>query len=361
MSEANLKMDMEFDENIFLTQFGVTCAGQGAQVEEYQQEEVPESVPDYQAGEGERQSIDISDAVAAALQVALAPEGEVSRYPSENIPINQTVKPTVTDCGLSVTIFGMKQAIGNALLKNKTSAVCEGPGAGKEKVVVVRASQIGKSLPPLEKDFCSVVMPCSAYMRFLEFLDTTWPIVCKKILDECNDESGSETDCMSSQYKWHKYEKGSTVYLGSGGPVGHTYVLYQTPKNQVLKFQTRCFASPGIQPSLCMSLGWSDEALGNVTLTSKALGALVKDLGVVRSLLMGQKEKAERSLLKNQPLQQQQQQPKSLASANRPRGNGPPAPPAPPVPPRRPRTPGSNIPMPLMTAATSGAKKRKNL
>ena len=197
--------------------------------------------------------------------------------------IHHVVKSTYQDSGICVKIFGVKGLTTSTLLKNKVNIVCEGLNMNEERVVSFQITQAGKDFLPLQNDLQAVIMPCSVYIKMLEFVKYKWPNVCTRILKRCQEESESGLDMYDERYKWYKFN--DHINVGAGGPVRIKYILYQTNRNQVLSLQTEGIPTPGVQPPLSVTLGWSEEGLGKVSITPKPLGILAKRLDTLKNQL----------------------------------------------------------------------------
>ena len=342
------------------------------------------------------------DLVAAAIQETIATDAEDPPFEpctmSGNLSFDHSVRSTNEESGIFVVMFPANKPLPNNLLLSRANAVMGNLNVNRERLVAVRSSPVGKDPLPFHNDLHVVVMPCSVYIKMLEFVKNKWPNVCSRILKRCQEESESGLDIFDEGYKWHRIDDHFSV--SGGGPVRIKYILYQTNRNQVLYLRTEGIPTPGMQPPLSVTLGWTEEALGKVTLSPKALGILGEGLEKCKAFLAGREsvspEKSEMALgsnppppqinLPQQPVQQhllqkfnqgqQQHQPPPFQSKDAAQRNVaakrslPPgtsilrlnnAQPPPP-PPRRPKTPGSSMPIPsTLTSSAAAAKKRRTL
>jgi hypothetical protein len=302
--------------------------------------------------------------------------------PLEIGTIDHVFESTPEDGGIFVQIIPNRQSMPNNLLKNKANAIGI-LNMNNESVVTIRASLAGKEILPYESDSQVIVMGLSSYIKMLEYLKNLWPEVCYKLLQElCNPEEGS-LDPFDSRYKRFKHVRGNYIYIGGLLPTSHKYILHQTPRKQILMLQTK--GTPkldGSEPTMCVTLSWSDEVLGNLTLSMQGLNALGSDYDEINAMTKNWNSPpratitVKRSAAAENPPRQQQQQSKlqlpqfplpqhslpqhqlqqrqsnSKKEVNRQRMKVPPPPPG------RPRTPGSSYPD-TTSASTSGVSRKR--
>jgi len=334
------------------------------------------------------------DIVAAVIDEVFSTDCEEDTFTckmGDNFTIEHIVKSTNEECGIYVTIFEGNKQLSSNLLANRASAVMAGLNLNREKMALVRSSPVGKEAPPLDGDLQVVIMPCSAYIKFLEFLNCKWPNLCSRLSKRCQEDAESDVSVFDPRYKRRKYEKGLNVYISCGGPIAHNYVVCQTNRNQILRLETEGVPSRGNPPVLTANLYWSEEALGKVSLSLKALKTLGLDYEIIQGLVAAREtgagdERAEIIVGGNkqqinfpqQPVQQHllqqynQTQPHAAPFQQRNQVRAPQSRLLPPEtslvrvsgghppPPRRPRTPGKNIPIPSsLTSSSAAAKKRR--
>jgi hypothetical protein len=331
----------------------------------------------------------VASAVNLAVQEALTVDRpiDLDRQKSSEVGlIDHNFEPTPEAGGIYVSIFPNRRSMPTNLLKSKANAVACISNTTRETLVVIRASEPGKEILSYGSDSQVVVMGLSAYLKMLEYLKNLWPLACYKILQElCNPGEGT-LDPFDPRYKRYKYERGNHIYIGGLLPTSHKYILQQTPKKQILKLETTGTPkNDGSQPTMVVTLGWSDEALGNLTLSMKGLNALASDYEEIKSMTMGwdsppratitvrqiakpanpprQQQQQVKTQLPKFPLPQhplpqqqlQQRQSVSKGEVNRQRMKIPPPPPG------RPRTPGSTFPDVTSVSTAAANRKRKNV
>lgn len=216
---------------------------------------------------------------ASESEAAGSFRGHFSYFPeSSSVPLDHMVRPTATDPGIQVTVFGLRDPLARyAKFRSRASLVMENSSADAERVVAVQVADAGKTFRSVESDPTTVAMPHSRYLALLEFVQGDWQRVCSKLNSDLRAlaKNGDKRFQLESQ---------SRIYMRGRGTAVHTWVLDHTAQGERLQFVTQCCLVSGV-PALSCSLGYTTHQLGHVVLGIQALTQLGQDYETMRRLL----------------------------------------------------------------------------